>query len=112
MHRRLMNIENCNHQNGDFSVTAVCDRRSIFVDPYLMIFAIFSMVRSAAELHHLDSETILSVMQQHIVSTVCLHQHQLQMAWKLIKETSACPVTGSDCSDQTAKSSGGMTPEC
>ncbi len=100
---------NCSHQNGDFSVTAVCDRRSIFVDPCLVIFGIFSMVRSAAELHHLDSETILSVMQQHIVSTVCLHQHQLQTAWKLMKESRD---TGSQGSHQTAKSSGGITPDC
>ena len=101
---------NCSHQNGDFSVTAVCDRRSIFVDPCLVIFGIFSIVRSAAELHELDSQTILSVMQQHIISTVCLHQHQLQTAWRLMKDEKEVgeskPSVG-----QTAKSSAGITPE-
>jgi hypothetical protein len=115
--RRLMDVGseryefmNCSHQNGDFSVTAVCDRRSIFVDPCLVIFGIFSIVRSAADLHELDSQTILSVMQQHIISTVCLHQHQLQTAWRLMKDEKEVgeskPSVG-----QTAKSSGGMTPE-
>jgi hypothetical protein len=94
---------NCSHQNGDFSVTTVSQRRAIFVDPCLVIFAIFSIIRSAAQLHGLDAQTILSVMQQHIISTVCLHQHQLQAAWALIRET--------DAAAQTAKSSGGMAPE-
>ena len=35
------------------------------------------------------TQTILSVMQQHIISTVCLHQHQLQGAWALMRETEA-----------------------
>ena len=96
---------NCSHQNGDFSVTTVSNRRAIFVDPCLVLFAIFSIIRSAAQLHALDAQVILSVMQQHIISTVCLHQHQLQTAWKLMKETSAGPP-------QTAKSSGGITPDC
>ena len=77
---------NCSHQNGDFSVTTVSQRREIFVDPCLVIFAIFSIIRSAAQLHGLDAQTILSVMQQHIISTVCLHQHQLQAAWALMRE--------------------------
>jgi len=93
---------NCSHQNGDFSVTTVSNRRAIFVDPCLLIFAIFSIIRSAARLHALDAQTILSVMQQHIISTVCLHQHQLQAAWAMIKET--------DAAAQTAKSSAGMGP--
>ncbi|MEI7929752.1 MAG: MMPL family transporter, partial [Verrucomicrobiales bacterium] len=80
---------NCSHQNGDFSVTSVSNRRAIFVDPCLVIFAIFSIIRSAAKLHALDAQTILSVMQQHIISTVCLHQHQLQTAWAMIKEADA-----------------------
>jgi hypothetical protein len=88
---------NCSHQNGDFSVTAVCDKRAIFVDPCLVLFGIFSIVRSAANAENLDSKTILSVMQQHIISTLCLHQHQLQKAWALMKET--------DDAGQTAKSS-------
>ena len=92
---------NCSHQNGDFSVTSVSNRRAIFVDPCLVIFAIFSIIRSAARLHALDAQTILSVMQQHIISTVCLHQHQLQGAWALMKETEA---------PQTAKSSGAIGP--
>jgi hypothetical protein len=107
--RRLMDVGserqefmNCSHQNGDFSVTAVCDRRAVHVDPCLVIFGIFSIVRSAADLHELDSQTILSVMQQHIISTLCLHQHQLQAAWRLMQETAA---------PQTAKSSAAMTPE-
>jgi hypothetical protein len=78
---------NCSHQNGDFSVTTVSNRRAIFVDPCLVLFAIFSMIRSAARLHDLDAQTILSVMQQHIISTLCLHQHQLQAAWELMRET-------------------------
>jgi len=93
---------NCSHQNGDFSVTTVSQRRAIFVDPCLVIFAIFSIIRSAAQLHGLDAQTILSVMQQHIISTVCLHQHQLQAAWALVRETDAA---------QTAKSSGAIGPE-
>jgi len=91
---------NCSHQNGDFSVTTVSNRRAVFVDPCLVIFAIFSIIRSAAKLHALDAQTILSVMQQHIISTVCLHQHQLQTAWAMIHETEA----------QTAKSSAGIGP--
>ena len=91
---------NCSHQNGDFSVTTVSNRRAIFVDPCLVIFSIFSIIRSAAKLHALDAQTILSVMQQHIISTVCLHQHQLQTAWAMIHETEA----------QTAKSSAGIGP--
>jgi hypothetical protein len=94
---------NCSHQNGDFSVTAVCDKRAMFVDPCLVMFGIFSIVRSAANAHHLDSKTILSVMQQHIISTLCLHQHQLQKAWQMMRDAEA---------GQTAKSSAGMTPEC
>ena len=78
---------NCSHKNGDFSVTAVCDKRAIFIDPCLVLFGIFSIVRSAAHADSLDSKTILSVMQQHIMSTLCLHQHQLQKAWQLMKET-------------------------
>ena len=93
---------NCSHQNGDFSVTSVSTRRAIFVDPCLVLFAIFSIIRSAAQLHALDAQVILSVMQQHIISTVCLHQHQLQGAWALMRETEAA---------QTAKSSGAITPE-
>jgi hypothetical protein len=92
---------NCSHQNGDFSVTTVSNRRAIFVDPCLVIFAIFSIIRSAARLHDLDAQTILSVMQQHIISTVCLHQHQLQAAWAMIKETEGA---------QTAKSSASIGP--
>lgn len=88
---------NCSHQNGDFSVTAVCDKRAIFVDPCLVLFGIFSIVRSAANAEKLDSKTILSVMQQHIISTLCLHQHQLQKAWQLMKDT--------DDTGHTAKSS-------
>ena len=80
---------NCSHQNGDFSVTTASHRRAIFVDPCLVLFAIFSMIRSAARLHELDAQTILSVMQQHIISTVCLHQQQLQAAWTLMRETEA-----------------------
>ena len=108
--RRLMDVGseryefmNCSHQNGDFSVTAVCDRRAVHVDPCLVIFGIFSLVRSAARVWNLNAQTILSVMQQHIISTLCLHQHQLQGAWALMKETEAAP--------QTAKSSGAMGPE-
>ena len=85
---------NCSHQNGDFSVTAVCDKRAIFVDPCLVLFGIFSIVRSAADAEQLDSKTILSVMQQHIISTLCLHQHQLQAAWQLMRETEAAPDQG------------------
>ncbi len=93
---------NCSRQNGDFSVTTVSNRRAIFVDPCLVIFAIFSIIRRAARLHDLDAQTILSVMQQHIISTVCLHQHQLQTAWAMIKEA--------DAAAQTAKSSGAIGP--
>ena len=96
---------NCSHQNGDFSVTAVCDRRAVFIDLCLVLFGIFSIVRSAATSENLDSKTILSVMQQHIISTLCLHQHQLQKAWQLMRETEAG-------GGQTAKSRAGMTPEC
>ena len=96
---------NCSHQNGDFSVTTVSNRRAIFVDPCLVIFSIFSIIRSAAREHALDAQTILSVMQQHIISTVCLHQHQLQAAWALIKETDAAGA-------QTAKSSAAIGPGC
>ena len=110
--RRLMDVGsakyefmNCSHQNGDFSVTAVCDKRATFVDPCLVMFGIFSVVRSAAKAHELDSKTILSVMQQHIISTLCLHQHQLQKAWQLMRETEAG-------GGHTAKSRAGMTPEC
>jgi hypothetical protein len=92
--RRLMDVGserceflNCSHQNGDFSVTAVCDRRAVHVDPCLVIFGIFSLVRSAARVWNLNAQTILSVMQQHIISTLCLHQHQLQAAWQLMRET-------------------------
>jgi hypothetical protein len=98
---------NCSHQNGDFSVTAVCDKRATFVDPCLVMFGIFSIVRSAATAHDLDSKTILSVMQQHIISTLCLHQHQLQKAWQLMRETE-----GGRAGGQTAKSRAGRTPEC
>jgi hypothetical protein len=84
---------NCSHQNGDFSVTAVCDRRAVFIDPCLVLFGIFSIVRSAATAENLDSKTILSVMQQHIISTLCLHQEQLQKAWQLMKETEGPPHT-------------------
>ncbi len=94
---------NCTHQNGDFIVTNVSNRRAIFVDPCLVIFAIYNIIRSAAKLHALDAQTILNVMQQHIISTVCLHQHQVQDAWALMKETEAAP--------QTTKSSGAMGPE-
>jgi hypothetical protein len=93
---------NCSHQNGDFSVTSVSNRRAIFVDPCLVVFAIFSIIRSAAKLHALDAQTILSVMQQHIISTVCLHQHQLRSAWRMIEEA--------DAAAQTAKSSGAIGP--
>ena len=93
---------NCSHQNGDFSVTAVCDKRAIFVDPCLVLFGIFSIVRSAANAENLDSKTILSVMQQHIISTLCLHQHQLQAAWRLMQETAG---------DDQTKSSAAMTPD-
>jgi hypothetical protein len=93
---------NCSHQNGDFSVTTVSNRRAIIVDPCLVIFAIFSIIRSAAREHALDAQVILSVMQQHIISTVCLHQHQLQTAWAMIRET--------DAAAQTAKSSGSIGP--
>jgi hypothetical protein len=99
---------NCSHQNGDFSVTTVSNRRAIFVDPCLVIFSIFSIIRSAARLHDLDAQTILSVMQQHIISTVCLHQHQLQGAWALMKETEA---SGHYSCAHTAKSSAGITPD-
>jgi hypothetical protein len=106
--RRLMDVGseryefmNCSHQNGDFSVTAVCDRRAVHVDPCLVIFGIFSLVRTAAAVRSLDAQTILSVMQQHIISTVYLHQHQLQAAWALVRETDAA---------QTAKSSGAIGP--
>jgi hypothetical protein len=92
---------NCSHQNGNFSVTTVSQRRAISVDPCLLIFAIFSIIRIAAQLHGLDAQTILSVMQQHIISTVCLHQHQLQAAWRLMQETAG---------PQTAKSSGAIGP--
>jgi hypothetical protein len=78
-------------------VTAVCDRRAVFIDPCLVLFGIFSIVRSAATAENLDSKTILSVMQQHIISTLCLHQEQLQKAWQLMKETEG--------PSQTAKSS-------
>ncbi len=96
---------NCSHQNGDFSVTSVSNRRAVFVDPCLVLFAIFSIIRSAARVHDLDAQTLLSVMQQHIISTVCLHQHQLQAAWALIQETDAGAAGG-----HTAKSSAGMGP--
>ena len=97
---------NCSHQNGDFSVTAVSDRRCVSVDPCLVICGIFSILRSAADAHHLDSHTILSVMQQHIVSTVSLHQHQLQTAWRYIHEADRARQTM-----QTAKSSAGEAPD-
>jgi hypothetical protein len=93
---------NCSHENGDFSVTAVSDRRAVSVDPSLVIFGIFSLIRSAATVQDLDAGTILSVMQQHIISTVCLHQQQLQEAWRLINED--------DKALQTAKSKAGTTP--
>ena len=93
---------NCSHQNGDFSVTAVCDRRAVHVDPCLVIFGIFSLVRTAAAVRKLDAQTILSVMQQHIISTLCLHQHQLQAAWRLMQETAE---------DGQTKSSAATTPE-
>ena len=80
---------NCGHQNGDFSVTTVSNRRAIFLDPPLVLFGLFSIIRSAARLHGLDAQTILSVMQQHVISTVCLHQHQLQAAWALMREAEA-----------------------
>ena len=106
--RRLMDVGserseflNCSHQNGDFSVTAVCDRRAVHVDPCLVIFGIFSLVRSAARVWNLNAQTILSVMQQHIISTLCLHQHQLQAAWRLMQETA----------DGQTKSSAATTPE-
>jgi len=97
---------NCSHQNGDFSVTAVSDRRCVSVDPCLVIFGIFSILRSAADAHGLDAHTILSVMQQHIISTVSLHQHQLQTAWRYIHEADRARQTM-----QTAKSSAGETPD-
>jgi hypothetical protein len=107
--RRLMDVGserqefmNYSHQNGDFIVTAVCDRRAVHVDPCLVIFGIFSLVRTAVAVRSLDAQTILSVMQQHIISTLCLHQHQLQAVWRLIQETEA---------PQTVKSSAAMTPE-
>ena len=60
--RRLMDLGserqefmNCSHQNGDFSVTAVCDRRAVHVDPCLVIFGIFSLVRTAAAVRSLDA---------------------------------------------------------
>ena len=93
---------NCSHQNGDFSVTTVSNRHAIFVDPCLVIFSIFSIIRSAAREHALDAQTILSVMQQHIISTVCLHQHQLQGAWRLMRE--------SEGAAHTAKSSASIAP--
>jgi hypothetical protein len=93
---------NCSHQNGDFSVTTVSNRRSIFVDPCLVIFAIFSIIRSAARSQELDAQTILSVMQQHIISTVCLHKNQLQTAWRLMQE--------SEDEAHTAKSSASIGP--
>jgi hypothetical protein len=96
---------NCSHQNGDFSVTTVSNRRAIYVDPCLLIFAIFSIIRSAARLHDLDAQTILSVMQQHIISTVCLHQHQLQAAWALMREAEAAEGA------HTAKSSAAISVE-
>ena len=46
-------------------------------------------------------------MQQHIISTLCLHQHQLQKAWQLMRETEEGRAGG-----QTAKSRAGRTPEC
>jgi hypothetical protein len=58
------------------------------------IFGIFSLVRSAARVWNLNAHTILSVMQQHIISTLCLHQHQLQAAWQLMRETEACASVG------------------
>ena len=97
---------NCSHQNGDFSVTTVSNRRSIFVDACLVIFAIFSIIRSAARSQELDAQTILSVMQQHIISTVSLHQHQLQTAWRYIHEADRARQTM-----QTAKSSAGELPD-
>jgi hypothetical protein len=107
--RRLMDVGserqefmNCSHQNGDFSVTAACDRRAVHVDPCLVIFGIFSLVRTAAAVRSLDAQTILSVMQQHIISTLCLHQHQLQAAWRLMQETAG---------EGQTKSSAAMTPE-
>ena len=96
---------NCSHQNGDFSVTAVCDRRAVHVDPCLVIFGIFSLVRTAAAVRSLDAQTILSVMQQHIISTVCLHQHQLQAAWALMRESEAAEGA------HTAKSSAAISVE-
>jgi hypothetical protein len=98
---------NCSHQNGDFSVTGAYDRRAVHVDPCLVIFGIFSLVRSAAAVRSLDARTILSVMQQHIISTLCLHQHQLQGAWRLMRETAE---EGDGGGGQT-KSSAGTTPE-
>ena len=78
------------------------------MDPCLVMFGIFSIVRSAANAHDLDSKTILSVMQQHIISTLCLHQHQLQGAWELMQETEA----GQRVQEaQTAKSRAAITPE-
>ena len=93
---------NCSHQNGDFSVTAVCDRRVVHVDPCLVIFGIFSLVRTAAAVRSLDAQTILSVMQQHIISTLCLHHQQLEAAWRLMQETAE---------DGQTKSSAATTPE-
>ncbi len=54
-----------------------------------MIFGIFSLVRSVARVWNLSAQTILSVMQQRIISTLCLHQHQLQAVWQLMRETEA-----------------------
>ena len=99
---------NCSHQNGDFSVTAVCDRRAVQVDPCLVIFGIFSLVRSAARVWNLDAQTILSVMQQHIISTLCLHQHQLQTAWQLMRETETGPAA---MGGGQTKSSAAIAPE-
>ena len=67
-----------------------------------MIFAIFSIIRSAARSQELDAQTILSVMQQHIISTVCLHKNQLHTAWRLMRE--------SEGAAHTAKSSASIAP--
>jgi hypothetical protein len=81
-----------------------------------VIFGIFSLVRSAARVWNLNAQTILSVMQQHIISTLCLHQHQLQEAWELMRETEAGAgaveaVAAGECGEaQTGKSSAAMTP--
>ena len=66
------------------------------------MFLVVGLARLLVGQHALDAQTILSVMQQHIISTVCLHQHQLQAAWALVRETDAA---------QTAKSSGAIGPE-